>query len=53
MYRSFRKRFEKQFDLKSDDHIDVYLGNQILNDREKGTVTISQEQLRTLFACMS
>ena len=28
MYRSFRKRFEKKFDLKSDDHIEVYLGNR-------------------------
>jgi hypothetical protein len=27
MNRSFRKRFEKRFDLKSDDHVQVYLGN--------------------------
>ena len=32
MYRSFRKRFEKRFDLKSDDHIDVYLCNRIVHD---------------------
>ena len=43
MYRSFRKRFEKRFDLKSDDHIDVYLGNRLFHDRAKGTVTVSQE----------
>jgi hypothetical protein len=50
MYRSFRKRFEKRFDLKSDDHIDVYLGNRLLHDREKGTVTVSQEHY--LLACL-
>ena len=43
MYRSFRKRFEKKFDLKSDYHIDVYLGNCIVQDRARGTVTMSQE----------
>ena len=43
MYHSFRKRFEKKFDLKSDDHIDVYLGDRIVLDRAKGTVTMSQE----------
>ena len=50
MYRSFRKRFEKRFDLKSDDHIDVYLGNRLLHDRAKGTVTVSQEHY--LLACL-
>ena len=43
MYRTFRKRFEKRFELKSDDHIDVYLGNRIVHDRVKGSVTVSQE----------
>jgi len=50
MYRSFRKRFEKKFDLKSDDHIEVYLGNHINHDRAKGTVTMSQEHY--LMACL-
>ena len=43
MYRAFRKRFEKRFELKSDDHVDSYLGNRILHDRAKGSVTVSQE----------
>jgi hypothetical protein len=43
LYRTFRKRFEKRFELKSDDHIDVYLGNRIVHDRVKGSVTVSQE----------
>jgi hypothetical protein len=43
LYRTFRKRFEKRFELKSDDHIDVYLGNHIVHDRVKGSVTVSQE----------
>ena len=46
----FAKRFEKRFDLKSDDHIDVYLGNRLLHDRAKGTVTVSQEHY--LLACL-
>ena len=50
MYRAFRKKFEKKFDLKSDDHIDVYLGNRIDHDRAKGTVTMSQEHY--LMACL-
>ena len=50
MYRSFRKRFEKKFDVKSDDHFDVYLGNRIVQDRAKGTVTMSQEH--NLMACL-
>ena len=27
MYSSFRKKFKKKFNTKSDDHIDVYLGS--------------------------
>ena len=50
MYRAFRKKFEKKFDLKADDHIDVYLGNQIIHDREKGTVTVSQQHY--VMACL-
>ena len=29
MYRDFRKKFEKQFDLRADDHMDVYLGSRL------------------------
>jgi hypothetical protein len=50
MYRSFRKRFEKRFDLKSDDHVQVYLGNRIQHDRVKGTVTVDQEHY--VLACL-
>ena len=50
MYRSFRKRFEKRFDLKSDDHVEVYLGNRIQHDRAKGTVTVDQEHY--VLACL-
>jgi hypothetical protein len=50
MYRVFRKQFEKKFDLKSDDHIEVYLGNSITQDSIKGTVTMSQEHC--LMACL-
>jgi hypothetical protein len=49
-YRSFRKRFEKRFDLKSDDHVQVYLGNRIKHDRVKGTVTVDQEHY--VLACL-
>ncbi len=52
MYRSFRKRFEKRFDLKSDDHVqlEVYLGNRIQHERVKGTVTVDQEHF--VLACL-
>ena len=50
MYRSIRILFEKKFDLKSDDHIEVYLGNRIAQDRAEGTVTMSQEHY--LMACL-
>jgi hypothetical protein len=50
LYRSFRKRFEKRFDLKSDDHVEVYLGNRIQQDRAKGTVTVDQEHY--ILACL-
>jgi hypothetical protein len=49
MYRVFRKRFGKRFDLKSDDHMEVYLGNRITHNRAEGTVTMSQEHC--LLAC--
>jgi hypothetical protein len=50
MYRAFRKRFEKRFDLKSDDHVEVYLGNRIQHDRVKGTVIVDQEHY--VLACL-
>lgn len=50
MYRSFRKHFEKRFDLKSDDHVAVYLGNRIQHARIKGTVTVDQEHY--VLACL-
>jgi hypothetical protein len=50
MYSSFSKRFEKLFDLKSDDHVPVYLGNRIKLDRVKGTVTVDQEHY--FLACL-
>ncbi len=43
LYSVFRKRFEKRFELKSDDHVDFYLGNRIIHDRARGSVTVSQE----------
>ena len=43
LYRVFRKHFEKRFELKSDDHVDSYLGNRIIHDRIRGSVTVSQE----------
>ena len=48
--RAFRKRFEKRFDLKSDDRVEVYLGNRIQHDRIKGTVTVDQEHY--VLACL-
>ena len=36
--------------MKADDHMDVYLGNQIIHDREKGTVTVSQQHY--VMACL-
>ena len=43
MYRDFRKKFEKRFDLKSDDHVDLYLGNRIIVDHVNHTVSINQK----------
>ena len=43
---SFRKQFEKRFELKflkSDSHVDVYLGNRIIHARVKGLVTVCLE----------
>jgi hypothetical protein len=50
LYRDFRKKFEKEFELKASDHMDVYLGNHITHDREKGTVTVSQQHY--VMACL-
>ncbi len=38
LYRVFRKRFEKRFELNSDDHVDPYLGNRIIHDRVRGPI---------------
>jgi hypothetical protein len=50
MYRSFRERFEKRFDLKSNDHVKVYLGNSIQHDPAKRTATVDQEHC--VLACL-
>jgi len=42
LYREFRKAFQKEFDLKSSDHVDVYLGNEISIDKNKRKVVLSQ-----------
>ena len=42
LYRDFRKLFEKEFDLKSSDVVDVYLGNEISVDKTKRKVVLSQ-----------
>ena len=49
-FARFGEKFEKQFDLKSDDPLDVYLGNSINHDRAKGTVTMSTEH--NLMSCL-
>jgi hypothetical protein len=43
LYRTFRKKFETRFDLKSDDSVDLYLGNRIIVDNSKHTVSVSQK----------
>ncbi len=42
LYFSFRKRFEKRFDLNSDDDVQIYLGNRIDHNRVKGAVTVDK-----------
>ena len=36
LYRKFRQSFEKTFDVKSSDTVDVYLGNEVIIDKTKG-----------------
>lgn len=43
MYRDFRKAFEKRFTLKAHDQVDLYLGNRIVTNRFKRTVSLSQK----------
>ncbi len=43
-YQQILKHTYTYMGLKSDDHLDSYLGNRILHDRAKGSVTVSQEQ---------
>ncbi len=38
------------FEIKSDDHVDSYLGNRIIHDRFRGSVTVSQGHY--LMACL-
>ncbi len=40
-----------RFDLKSDDHVQVYVGNRIEHDRVKGTVTVTVQEHYVL-ACL-
>ncbi len=42
LYRIFRQSFEKQFDVKSSDTVDVYLGNEVIIDKSKRKVALSQ-----------
>jgi hypothetical protein len=53
LFSVFRKRFEKRFELKSDDHVDSYLGNRIIRGRGRGSVTVSQEHYKSLFHGLS
>ena len=43
MYQKFRKIYEKEFDLKVGDALDIYLGNRIRQDRDKGCIYMDQE----------
>jgi hypothetical protein len=42
LYRVFRRSFEKQFDVKSSDIVDIFLGNEVIIDKSKRKVAISQ-----------
>ena len=42
LYRKFRQSFEKTFDVKSSDTVDVYLGNEVIIDKSKRKVALSQ-----------
>jgi hypothetical protein len=42
LYSTFRKSFEKEFDVKSSDTVDVYLGNEVIIDKSKQMVALSQ-----------
>ena len=42
LYREFCKAFQKEFDVKSSDTVDVYLGNEIIIDNTKRKVVLSQ-----------
>ena len=42
LYHEFRKAFEKEFKIKSQDHVNLFLGIQVQSDRAKGTVSMNQ-----------
>ena len=42
LYSTFRKSFEKEFDVKSSHTVDVYLGNEVIIDKSKQMVALSQ-----------
>ncbi len=42
LYRIFRQSFEKRFDVKSSDTVDVYLGNEVIIDKSKRKAALSQ-----------
>ena len=42
LYNTFRQSFEKTFDIKSSDTVDVYLGNEVIIDKSKRKVALSQ-----------
>ncbi len=41
-FRAFRQSFEKQFDIKSSDTVDVYLGNAVIINKSQRKVALSQ-----------
>ena len=42
LYHSFRKSFEKEFDVKSSDTVNLYLGNEVIIDKSKKLIALSQ-----------
>ncbi len=42
LYHTFRKSFEKEFDVKSSDTVNLYLGNEVIIDKSKRLVALSQ-----------
>ncbi len=42
-YRDFRKKFEKYFKVKTNDHIDVFLGIRVIVDKSKKSISLNQQ----------